>query len=186
MESLVTGCEDGSVSLFDHSETTYENGTLPYTAPPVLRALVTRADLGLAIRAVKFSPNGTRVAVASDELKVKVVDVRDTTKMQLLDGHTKAVRKVAWSPDGQLIVCVSRDYLRARALTIIFSLLSMLIVYILRRWASQDLRCLATVRTSAKLYSNPRWFDWNTRSGRISGTMRDSLAPDWALFRYSY
>lgn len=34
---------------------------------------------------------------------MKVVDVRDITKLQTLEGHTKSVRAVTWSPDGQLI-----------------------------------------------------------------------------------
>lgn len=116
MESLVTGSEDGKVALFDH-------GSKEFTG------LVTESPLGLSVRCVKFSPNGHRVAVASEcvntscarwmrqrkkyrlnhtysfhrEMEVKVIDVRDITKMQTLEGHTKSVRAVTWSPDGQLI-----------------------------------------------------------------------------------
>lgn len=41
---------------------------------------------------------------SSREISVKIVDVRDTTKIQVLEGHTKAVRAVTWCPDGQYVV----------------------------------------------------------------------------------
>lgn len=40
---------------------------------------------------------------------MKVVDVRDITKLQSLEGHSKSVRAVTWSPDGQLIASGNAD-----------------------------------------------------------------------------
>lgn len=53
MESLVTGSEDGKASRFEHGSKEFAG-------------LVTESPLGLSIRCVKFSPNGHRVAVASE------------------------------------------------------------------------------------------------------------------------
>jgi len=55
MESLVVGYEDGTVELLDITSGSYE-----------VTGMLTRSDLGFAIRSVKFSPNGQRVAVASE------------------------------------------------------------------------------------------------------------------------
>lgn len=53
MESLVVGDEDGKVSLYQHGSNEFSS-------------FVTEIPLGLSVRAVKFSPNGHRVAVASE------------------------------------------------------------------------------------------------------------------------
>lgn len=53
MESLVTGAENGRAALFDHTSREFTG-------------LVTESPLGLAVRCVKFSPNGHRVAAASE------------------------------------------------------------------------------------------------------------------------
>ena len=68
-----------------------------------MQSLLTRADVGHSIRCVRFGLSGKKVAVASDDLVVKVVDVRDTTKIQLLAGHKRAVRSLSWAPDGSVL-----------------------------------------------------------------------------------
>ena len=109
-EYLCSAEEDGRVALHSH-------GTNEFVA------LVTRC--ALPIRSARFDPKGKRIAVTSEsvlpflyflrealadglvcnsELIVKVVDVKDTLKIQLLTGHTKAVREATWSPDGALLV----------------------------------------------------------------------------------
>ena len=57
MESLVTGCEDGTVALFEQGSNDFAG-------------YVTRSALGLSIRSVAFSPNGQRVAVASESVQL--------------------------------------------------------------------------------------------------------------------
>ena len=74
------------------------------------KALLTRADPGSAARCVRFGVGGRKIAVATDELTVKVIDVRSPTEnVQLLEGHTKAVRAVSWNPDGSLLTTSSCD-----------------------------------------------------------------------------
>jgi chromosome transmission fidelity protein 4 len=47
--------------------------------------------------------------VASDELLIKVIDVRDTTEIRQLAGHSRAVRSLGWNPDGSILVSASSD-----------------------------------------------------------------------------
>ncbi|KAK4049727.1 DNA polymerase alpha accessory factor Mcl1 [Microbotryomycetes sp. JL201] len=70
-------------------------------------SLLTRCSF--PVRSIKFDSKGKRVAVASDELIVKVIDVNDSTKVQLLTGHKQGVRQVTWSPDGALITTATSD-----------------------------------------------------------------------------
>ncbi|ORY88650.1 hypothetical protein BCR35DRAFT_350884 [Leucosporidium creatinivorum] len=56
-----------------------------------------------------FRPQGKRIAVASDELIVKVIDAKDPLKVQLLPGHKKAVREATWSPDGSMLATSGSD-----------------------------------------------------------------------------
>ena len=92
-DSLVASGEDGVVALFD-----------PITVE--LTGLVTRANSGLAVRSAQFGNSGKKCAVGSDDLIVKVIDIRDTSKMQQLAGHSKAVRAVSWNPDGSILVSI--------------------------------------------------------------------------------
>lgn len=84
---------------------------LERTAPHALRELITRCNI--SPRDARFNAKGTKCAVASDELVVKLIDVRDTLKIEELTGHTKAVRDISWHPDGTLLVssspCVDFD-----------------------------------------------------------------------------
>lgn len=38
------------------------------------------------------------------ETVVKVIDLDDTTKIKLLEGHKKGVRGVSWHPSGSIVV----------------------------------------------------------------------------------
>lgn len=71
--------------------------------------LITRTNPGAEPRCVKFGYHGRKLAVGSDEMVVKVIDTRDTTKVQQLAGHEAAVRGLAWNPDGTLLVTSSCD-----------------------------------------------------------------------------
>lgn len=41
----------------------------------------------------------------SSELSVRVVSLEDTSKISLLGGHTRGVRRVTWHPSGTFVVC---------------------------------------------------------------------------------
>jgi WD40 repeat protein/tRNA A-37 threonylcarbamoyl transferase component Bud32 len=62
-----------------------------------------------AIQSVAFSPDGERLASASDDLTVKVWDVRTGCVLLTLKGHTGPVTSVAFSPDGQRLASASTD-----------------------------------------------------------------------------
>ncbi|KAL6310466.1 hypothetical protein BKA93DRAFT_814193 [Sparassis latifolia] len=67
-----------------------------------LEGLITSA-IGVPIRCVAVDPKGARIAVTSDEPTVKLIDLEDTTKIVVLKGHTKAVRRATWHPSGSLL-----------------------------------------------------------------------------------
>lgn len=96
-DSLVASYGKGDVCLFSHQ------------APHSMTDLITRTNPGAEPRCVKFGYNGRKLAVGSDEMIVKVIDTRDTTKVQQLAGHEAAVRGLAWNPDGTLLVTSSCD-----------------------------------------------------------------------------
>ncbi|KII92369.1 hypothetical protein PLICRDRAFT_102810 [Plicaturopsis crispa FD-325 SS-3] len=73
-----------------------------------LDGLVTSA-IGVAIRCVAVDPKGKRVAVTSDELAVKLIELEDTIKIELLNGHAKGVRRATWHPSGSLLTTCGSD-----------------------------------------------------------------------------
>ncbi|RWX51380.1 WD40 repeat, partial [Candidatus Electrothrix marina] len=62
-----------------------------------------------AVRSVAFSPDGRRIASASDDKMVRIWDSTTGKEIFLLQGHTDSVWSVAFSPDGQYIASASRD-----------------------------------------------------------------------------
>ena len=61
------------------------------------------------IRDVAIAPDNTRAAVACDDGRVRLWDLRSGTLLQVLSGHKAAVQAVAYLNDGQTIATVSRD-----------------------------------------------------------------------------
>ncbi len=62
-----------------------------------------------AVRSVAFSPDGQRLASASDDGMVKVWDARDGQESFTLQRHSSPVRHVAFSPDGKRLVSANDD-----------------------------------------------------------------------------
>lgn len=106
---LVTASEDGSVRLYRHHPLDSEGNP---TSPTALQSLLRRESLPLRCVALERSvSNGKapRVAICSDELIVKIIDVEDPRRIQLLDGHNRGLRSASWSPVAPLLVTCSTD-----------------------------------------------------------------------------
>jgi WD40 repeat protein len=58
---------------------------------------------------VAFSPDGTRVATASDDCSARVFDAATGAQLARLD-HQGAVNGVAFSPDGTRVATASDDF----------------------------------------------------------------------------
>ncbi len=63
----------------------------------------------LDVWAVKWSPDGSRLAVAGDDPAVRVFDPATGAVVQELRGHTFTVRDVAYSPDGTRLATAGLD-----------------------------------------------------------------------------
>ncbi len=61
------------------------------------------------VNSVAFSPDGQRLASASDDGTVKVWDATTGQETLTLRGHTNEVNAVAFSPDGQRLASASND-----------------------------------------------------------------------------
>ncbi|KAI6125763.1 hypothetical protein EV401DRAFT_2055604 [Pisolithus croceorrhizus] len=75
---------------------------------PDLQGLISKAA-GVSIRDLAVDPAGKRVAIATDETTVKVVDIKEITNVISLAGHKKCVRKVTWHPSGNLLTTSGAD-----------------------------------------------------------------------------
>ncbi|KAG1751494.1 WD40 repeat-like protein [Suillus paluster] len=65
---------------------------------------------GASIRSLAVDPSGKRVAVASDELSVKIIDLDEITNVTVLEGgHKKLIRKTTWHPSGSILTTSSSD-----------------------------------------------------------------------------
>ena len=67
-----------------------------------------KGALGHGDRAIAFSPDSTRLAVAS-AIGIWLYDVATGTEVALLGGHTGGVTSVAFSPDGTMLASGSED-----------------------------------------------------------------------------
>ncbi|MBV8694190.1 MAG: serine/threonine protein kinase [Ktedonobacteraceae bacterium] len=63
----------------------------------------------LRVNAVSWSPDGKRIASASDDKTVQVFDGTTDKPLFTYRGHTDIVNAVNWSPDGQFVASASAD-----------------------------------------------------------------------------
>ncbi|KAG9257592.1 WD40-repeat-containing domain protein [Emericellopsis atlantica] len=92
--TFVVAAEDGTVSLYNIADASFDK-------------FVTRSTL--PVRDVAMSPDGKYVAVAGDELSVKVVDTEDITQVRYLREHARATRGVSFDPAGRLLTLSGTD-----------------------------------------------------------------------------
>lgn len=61
------------------------------------------------ISKIAWSPDGTKIASASNDYTVRIWDATTGECLTILKGHSKEVRTVTWSPDGSQLASGSRD-----------------------------------------------------------------------------
>ncbi|KAG6865519.1 hypothetical protein C0991_001840 [Blastosporella zonata] len=64
---------------------------------------------GVAIRSLAVDPEGKRVAIASENFDVKVIDLEDIKISTPLKGHVGSVRRVTWHPSSPLLTSSGAD-----------------------------------------------------------------------------
>ncbi|KAG6861470.1 hypothetical protein C0995_016249 [Termitomyces sp. Mi166 len=64
---------------------------------------------GVAIRSLAVDSEGKRVAIASENFDVRVVDLEDIKIIKQLKGHVGSVRKVTWHPSSPLLTTSGAD-----------------------------------------------------------------------------
>ncbi|KAG8783688.1 hypothetical protein FRC15_004714 [Serendipita sp. 397] len=94
-QAWITASADSSVRLYNGSDNQLQSLILSGNAIP--------------IRSIAADPTGQRVAIGSDELDVKVLDLKDPTKIQTLVGHKNGVRKVTWHPSSSYLTTSGQD-----------------------------------------------------------------------------
>ncbi|KAF9010688.1 hypothetical protein BDQ17DRAFT_1234391 [Cyathus striatus] len=67
------------------------------------------AAVGVPVRSVAIDSKGKWVAVASDELVVKLINMEDITDVHRLEGYKRGVRRVTWHPSGALLSTCDSD-----------------------------------------------------------------------------
>ncbi|KAF2755697.1 WD40 repeat-like protein [Pseudovirgaria hyperparasitica] len=85
---FITGSEDGQVAKYSLESNTFEGLLFRSTLP---------------VRDVAISPDGKWVAVASDELVVKVVSIEDMTKVLIFNEQPRAVKHVSFDSNGAFL-----------------------------------------------------------------------------------
>jgi len=90
------------------------NGTITFAASTIMwdvqvGRLVAKRESVTPILAVAWSPDGTRLATATQDQKTIISEVVTGKEVVTLNGHTGPVLTVAWSPDGQRLLTGSAD-----------------------------------------------------------------------------
>ncbi|KAI8146440.1 WD40-repeat-containing domain protein [Fennellomyces sp. T-0311] len=81
--------DDGSVLVYRNATNDFEKFLVRSTVP---------------VRSLSFNSNGTKIAVATDEQVIRVVLLRDISKVVTLEGHAHLVKSVAFSPSSDHMI----------------------------------------------------------------------------------
>ena len=99
-EDTASEKQPNDTSVFQNSQT--------WSLPENAIARFGKGVMGGSDRAVAFSPDGKRFAVATGA-GIWIYDAQTYREMALLTGHTEVVRAVAFSPDGKTLASGARD-----------------------------------------------------------------------------
>jgi WD40 repeat protein len=100
--------ESGQVTRTSEATPTRISPWLPPGIPSIQPTLTLKGHTG-GVKSVAFSPDGKRLASASDDKAVKVWDVATGQETLTLKGHTGQVHCVVFSADGHRLASASQD-----------------------------------------------------------------------------
>jgi WD40 repeat protein len=106
---LMTGDHGGAAGVLDLVGLKYRNWEYGYLRRRAQGTPLTLRGHASAVLAVCCSPDGTRIASASQDGAVKLWDARTGADVATLRGHTDGVTDVVYSPDGTRLATGSRD-----------------------------------------------------------------------------
>jgi WD40 repeat protein/tRNA A-37 threonylcarbamoyl transferase component Bud32 len=159
---------------FDPKEPRLVAATIDETYAPTLNLLTGAAGkIGIhqdTVRCVSFSPDGQKLATASDDLSIKIWNAQNGEELRTLSGHGGAITSVAFSKDGQRIVSTSND----QTVRVWQVATGQVEVLFRNHWGGTLTACFAaddrfvvSGGTDAVIYI------WDSRSGAVKWTFRE-------------
>ena len=135
---------------------------------------------------ITFSPDGARLATATDDKDVKIWDALSGNLLTTLSGHTDSVYAVAFDLQGKRVATAGADHTvrvwdsaTGRALTTVAGFSG----DVFRPTFSSDGRFIATVMsdTTVKVWDASSGKEWSLPAGQLDEVFGIALARDWDL-----